>query len=185
MVWTRVDDEKNTIFLTEGYIPPLDYLARVFPGRHYRSLSDKMPDEHEEAIAWIFTAYAQTLYLRNGMSSGTRVPVDTWLIGSPKSENAELEEWFKGESSDTRYRIFVHRQPRRNGSSWFGSSFEQPHTRLGTKHRTGKYADLKRQVRPLLVDVLHAYREELDTVEQRIAQTNHSYAYSRGLIQNI
>lgn len=183
MVWMQAADDKNCIFLTEGYAPLKD-LRKVYPQRpSYKWAADREPKDPEEAIAWIVTAYTQELipFSMPGLPSYT--PVETWLIGPPYNVECELAEWFKGELPETNYRIFIHRQPQyHEGREIYANHFGNAHHRLHTRHRTGKHTPLLRLSEPLLEDVVKAYREGHEAVEARIARTNHPYSFSNGLI---
>ena len=84
MAWVHASDEENCLALTEGYVPPLEDLHAVYPRTpRYKRVADREPEDPEEAVAWILTAYTQELipYAVPGMPS--RVPVETWLLAPP------------------------------------------------------------------------------------------------------
>lgn len=184
MVRVYAGDEENFIELTEGYVPPLSKLHSVFPQTpRYKWAADSEPKDPEEAVAWIFTAYAHAILARRLIPATKSLPIQTWLIGPPKDEDGELATWFENEPPNTNYRILIHRQPQyHEGNRIPSRCFEVPHAKLPIRHRTGKFAHLKRVSEPLLEDVVKAYREGHDAVESRIAQTNHPYAFSGGFI---
>jgi len=185
MVCVYAGDEDNFIELTEGYIPPLSELHKYLP-QYYKKFADIKPNNPEEAVAWMFTTYAQKiLSWRLAPRLKSLLPIQTWLIGPPKNKDGELAAWFENEPSNTNYRIFIHRQPQyHEGHRIQGQCFEKPHTKLPIRHRTGKFAHLKRVSEPLLEDVVKAYREGHEAVEARITQTNHLYAFSGGFISS-
>lgn len=184
MVCVIAHDDQNTLFLTEGYLPTLEDMRKIFPrcstyARRYAHLEPSGLSDPDESKAWIFTAYAHALMTHRGQG---RKPIQTWLIGPPKGMNGELAQWFEGEPSDTNYRLLINRKPPTLSGNNHGRFYDVPQKNLIIKHRQGKHAHLKRISEPFLDDLLKAYTVGHEAVEERVKRTNHFYAFSDGLI---
>lgn len=184
MVWVQARTDENHLFLTEGYVPSLQDLRKIYPQRpRYEWAAKYEPkDDPDRAVAWIVAAYTQVLTLYPYPSFPSLPPLETWLIGPPNRQDSELAEWFASEPPETNYRVFLHKQPNyHEGIKLFYGHFGATHIKLGIRHRKGKCAHLKRLSKPFLEEMVRAYDHSPEAVETRIAKIDHPFAFSKGL----
>ena len=142
----------------------------------------------EEATANLLTHYARKLthfrhyrtHAFNESSPAYAVPLDTWLLGPPKSDNALFAPWFGGEVESTDYRIFIHRSPVEfRGISltdiWDGAYLSN-RAKLPMKRKRIKNEEFKEIAYTYMAEQLFpAYRRGKEAVESEIGATGHTY----------
>ena len=115
MINLHVYDPDNHLFLTGFYLPKQHVFRR---GRDAGNGSSRewarVPDE--EGMARILTALAGQLagvWLRESTIEPMPIGLETWALGY--SAKGAFESWFVDEPPGTRYRVWMHRTPRRHG----------------------------------------------------------------------
>lgn len=191
MVGASRTDGNSWITITDGSL--LD--PQKFGENEHRLLrSGKHGDQayslREEATANLLTHYARKLthfrhyrtHAFNESSPAYAVPLDTWMIGPPKSDDALFAPWFQGEAEDTDYRIFIHRSPVEfRGISltdvWDGAYLSN-RAKLPMKRKRIKNEQFKEIAYAYLAEQLFpAYRRGKEAVESAIGATLHTYFY--------
>ncbi len=186
MVKLRLWGHKNNVWLFEGRIPSMETLRRAHPRSPWfyenTKFNFKSPDE---ATAWLLSAYARRLMWDQEHKYGTAdpdvavsVPLETWVVGFPKVEDAALARWFQDQPSA--YRVLIHRQEKSedcNDDLW-EEVYLRHRKRLPIIHRR-KYGDLKRTTEPFLEQLLYAYEQGRE--RSFMERSNHPFHFSAGL----
>lgn len=168
-------DEENRLILMGVYLPDLERINMAWPRypRELRSLNRQF-NSIEEAAANLFTARARmrACNLRYERSFAMTVPIDTWVFGTPKTDESTFAIWFADEPEDTNLRVVLYRDPCLPLLGlWTG--FFKHHQEFRRRH--GTQLHLKEAAAPFLQEVLGAYREGDEAVEAAMRQTLHQY----------
>ena len=167
--------------LTEGFVPSVERLTRVYPGSHrYRDDASQMPDDPEQATVWILNAYGQRIAERRGYAEDAIRQMETWLIAPTSNGRGRFDGWFTSVESD-QYRLMVHRSPEPVEGFEAGVAWEHVYRRLGVKRRTEPYAHLKSDVNDFLIRLLSSYKESDQSWKVVLDSARHPFTHSRGL----
>ncbi|MBI2064650.1 MAG: hypothetical protein HYT62_01190 [Candidatus Yanofskybacteria bacterium] len=191
-------DEDNFVFFSEAYVPNFQTIIDAQPRRPLQYRRTKIDfRSRDEALAWTLSAYARRLawhwrYEIAWEENAFKIPFETWVLGPPISEGAQLAEWFPRETPNTDYRLMIHYNPRRYDGFrvppvWptlysilkgeYKKTFPIRHRRL----EKGEFSALKKTGEAFLAEVLSAYEHGRDAVDQAFRASGHRYWFSLGL----
>jgi hypothetical protein len=198
MVKWEIYDGQNQLLFTEGYIPH-NYSIRLACPRSphfYRDIDIDFPSR-DAATAWLLSAFARRVvchdgrrHLYGGDPGAALVPLETWLIGPPRTNSGILKSWFEGETSETTYRLMIHRAP----TKWLEKSIPSPwrdtHYLIKMKskqrgnfkirHKEGRFDHLKQGTMEFLGTMLTSYGKDCAQVQSMLNDSGHSFWFSAG-----
>lgn len=156
MVALRIQDEENYLCFTEGYLPDIQHMEKVYP-RSLRRERETRFSSSEEGAAWLFSTFARSKSMYHGCPEEIAAKFHTWILGKPVSaESTRLTPWFENLSqSSAPYRLAIHYEPiyKWPDGGNFRHYWSDAGRRLGLKHRVGSWKALLPDTREYLMRI--------------------------------
>lgn len=215
MTTFEMSDSENHVFFAEGFVKDLKrisaYVSKGFEGTDMLlKASNHRFKENETAIAWTLSAYARQMLGRRSYdwkvegrwNGAMRIPIDTWILGYPKSEDAHLSSWYDGLPSDTNYRLMIHRAENHyrdldsetlvaygEADNVWRAVYSNglPNKKILNVRRKGRRIkpELKNITAPFLERLLEASKSSKEEVTELFGSCGHEYWHSSSIMADL
>jgi hypothetical protein len=105
-------DHKNHLFLTGFYLPTAYASIPITRGALHQTRAVPDDDGVGQALTEMAKERAATLLRGSGQWSDD-AGLQTWVFNASPRRTGPLDDWFRGAIPNGRYRVLVHRTPRR------------------------------------------------------------------------